>query len=175
MQKKRTAALFATAATLPLLVVGIAGSASAANEPTGATAGQSASPAPNGDPQVALSGWDRTVSWKNKGTGRWLSYGMGKVVTTNDDRAISWWEKKNADGTFTLAFKGFGGGCLDANTKGDVYAIDCNGGNNQKWYETKTSTGWRLKNKATGQILDNTRAGGVYTNPDYGNATQRWS
>ncbi|MGW7410793.1 RICIN domain-containing protein [Streptomyces sp. NPDC054833] len=124
----------------------------------------------------------REVTWKNVATARWLEMdtgllGAGTKVETSERKAGGWDETKNSDGTFTLEWTGYSTGshCLDSNSDGDVYGISCNGGNNQKWYETKTSTGWRLKNKATGRILDSSASGSVYTRPDNGGKHQRWS
>ncbi|MBT2416966.1 ricin-type beta-trefoil lectin domain protein [Streptomyces sp. ISL-22] len=121
------------------------------------------------------------VTWKNAATGRYLSMdtgitGTGTKVVTDERNAGGWVESKNSDGSFTIKYDGFSTGdkCLDSNARGSVYGISCNGGNNQKWFETKTSTGWRLKNKATGRILDSNASGSVYTKPDNGGKYQRW-
>ena len=127
---------------------------------------------------------DRKVTWQNVATGRCLAVdtgitGTGSKVFTNDsgfDGCHDWAETKNSDGTFTLEWDGFSTGshCLDSKSTGSVYAISCNGNDHQRWYEKKTSTGWRLKNKSTGRILDGNSSGSVYTLPDNGGKNQRW-
>ncbi len=135
---------------------------------------------------VAVSGSavaaSHSTTWKNAATGRWLGVdtgitGTGSKVLTDSRNAGGWDETKNSDGTFTLAWNGYGTGshCLDSKANGSVYAISCNGGNNQKWHETKTATGWRLKNKATGLVLDSNASGSVYTKADNGGKYQRWN
>ncbi|UQA95609.1 RICIN domain-containing protein [Streptomyces halobius] len=143
MQKRQVAKALGAAAIVPSILLATAGNASA---------------------------WDRRVDWKNVATGAYLT-----ESGTSLRKVGGWWETKNSDGTFKLRWAGFGSGyeCLDSNSKGSVYVIQCNGGNNQKWYEIKTSTGWKLKNKATGRVLD-TAHGKAYTKPDNGSKYQRW-
>ncbi|MGW0410214.1 RICIN domain-containing protein [Streptomyces collinus] len=155
MNLKRLAAVLSTTALTSAVLVATSGSAVAA---------------------------DRTVTWKNVATGRWLGVdtgitGTGSKVGTYTRNAAGWQETKNSDGTFTLEWDGFSTGshCLDSKSTGSVYAISCNGNDHQKWYENKTSTGWRLKNKATGRVLDSNSSGSVYTLPDNGGRNQRWS
>lgn len=154
MRKIRAAQLLTIAATVPVIVVATSGSASAAYY--------------GGDP----------VSWKNAATGRYLIVEDTHVKTVkSDEYAKRWEEKKWGDGAWTFfSNRGFNTGCLDSDSDGDVYVIQCNGGDHQKWYEQKTSTGWRLKNKATGRVLDSNAAGSVYTKRDAGdsNKYQRW-
>ncbi|MFF4603791.1 RICIN domain-containing protein [Streptomyces sp. NPDC001339] len=152
MRKIRLVQGLAVAVAVPTMVVGMSGSAFAANY--GGT----------------------SVSWKNVATGRYLIVegGSAKTVTSNA-YAKKWEEKKWSDGAYTFfSNRAFNTGCLDSNAKGSVYVIQCNGGNNQKWYEVKTATGWRLKNKATGRVLDSNARGSVYTQSDQGNRNQRW-
>lgn len=118
------------------------------------------------------------VSWRNAQTGRYLSYvGDRKVVTkTAYDH---WFENKKSDGSWELPWAGSAifedRPCLDSDANGNVYGIPCNGGDYQRWYEVKTSTGWKLQNKATGRILDSDANGNVYTLPDNGSNWQRWN
>ncbi|MFE0101833.1 ricin-type beta-trefoil lectin domain protein [Streptomyces sp. NPDC059009] len=114
------------------------------------------------------------VQWKNKGNGLCLMYAPGMVLTGSGcgKSAGNWYETKQSDGTFTLKIHGY---CLDSNKAGKVYAIQCNGGNNQKWHETKTAGGWRLVNKATGLTLGSNGQHTVYTGIDAGGKYQRWS
>ncbi|MGH4032102.1 RICIN domain-containing protein [Actinomycetota bacterium Odt1-20B] len=114
------------------------------------------------------------VSWKNKGNGLCLMYGNGMVLTGSacGKAGGSWYETKQSDGTFTLKTLGY---CLDSNKAGKVYAIKCNGGNNQKWSEIKTAGGWRLVNKATNLTLGSNGQHMVYTGIDAGGKYQRWS
>lgn len=55
------------------------------------------------------------------------------------------WDRRN-DRTIRRAYSNQ---CLDSNFQGNVYWLECNGGNHQKWiYE-----GARVKNLATGMYL----------------------
>ncbi|WP_186319080.1 RICIN domain-containing protein [Streptomyces sp. SAJ15] len=117
----------------------------------------------------------QTVTWKNKGNGEYLAYFNGKVRTTSASGAsMKWTETKLSDGSYTMKHQ-LTGKCLDSNAAGAVYVGACNGGNYQKWYETKDSTGWRLKNKATGRTLGVQPSDVVYTASDTGVPRQRWS
>jgi len=60
--------------------------------------------------------------------------------------------------------------CLDSNRQKDVYILNCNGGNNQKWYRF----GLTLKNVATGLLLDSTTWGVVSTNSQNFGRYQNW-
>ncbi|MGW7332745.1 RICIN domain-containing protein [Streptomyces sp. NPDC054840] len=122
---------------------------------------------------------DGNVSWRNVATGKYLLTGQGTfgMVLTGSDSAPRWREVKQGDGSWQLkAHKGSGDVCLDSNAAGNVYLRSCQGGNDyQKWWETKTSSGWKITNKATGRVLDSNRTGQVYTLPDNGGNYQRWS
>ncbi|MEV5595376.1 RICIN domain-containing protein [Streptomyces sp. NPDC052496] len=116
----------------------------------------------------------KTVQWKNKATGYCLSSIHDTVSTDKCNlRITNWRETKQADGTFILK-NSTDGWCLDSRKNGTVYTHSCNGGNNQKWRETKDSLGWRLTNKATGKTIGvNTEE--VYAGFDGGIKHQRWS
>lgn len=76
------------------------------------------------------------------------------------------------------------GVCVDSNSRGDAYAIGCNGGTYQTWFVA--GTGLRgcghygcgpfvvLRNDATDRVLDSNSAGAVYTNPSNGGSYQKW-
>ncbi|WP_158939200.1 hypothetical protein [Streptomyces sp. NRRL S-87] len=55
----------------------------------------------------------------------------------------------------------------------DVYAERCTGNDYQRWYEVRTSAGWKLKHKATGQFLDSNGTD-VYLHPENGGRYQLW-
>ncbi|AJT70075.1 RICIN domain-containing protein [Streptomyces chattanoogensis] len=132
-------------------------------------------------PALALAGTgqafaaSQTVTWKNKGNGKYLAYFNGRVRTTSATGAtMKWTETKQSGGSFTLKHR-MTGKCLDSNRHGAVYVGACNGGNHQKWYEIKDSAGWRLKNKATGRTLGVQPSGIAYTASDTRIPRQRWS
>ncbi|MEU9988944.1 RICIN domain-containing protein [Streptomyces sp. NPDC048045] len=132
-------------------------------------------------PVLALAGTGQAfaassaVTWKNKQNHQYLAYFNYKVRTTSATGAsMKWDESKQSDGTYTMKHHGTGK-CLDSNANGDVYLLACNGGNYQKWYEINDSSGWRLKNKATGRVLGVAISGQVRTDSDAGAARQRWS
>ncbi|GGR51831.1 hypothetical protein GCM10010219_66170 [Streptomyces netropsis] len=119
---------------------------------------------------------DGNVQWKNQATGRCLAHMPGMVLAGDcDNPSTKWRDVEQSDGTYQQRWVDQ---CLDSNKAGKVYILRCeNGNDNQKWYEQKTSTGWRLKNKATGRVLDSNFSGSVYTNFDEGdgNKHQRWA
>ncbi|KUN02381.1 hypothetical protein AQI95_26520 [Streptomyces yokosukanensis] len=130
-------------------------------------------------PAVILAGAgeafaDGTVTWKNNLNGKCLGYIQGNVQAAADcgSKPSKWTETKQSDGTWTL--KTNYGDCLDSNKDGDVYLRHCNGGDNQKWYELKDSSGWRLQDKATKLTLGQHDTL-LYTNYDGGLKAQRWS
>ncbi len=54
-----------------------------------------------------------------------------------------------------------------------MYAERCTGNDYQRWYEVRTSAGWKLKHKATGQFLDSNGTD-VYLHPENGGRYQLW-
>ncbi len=67
------------------------------------------------------------------------------------------------------------GRCLDSNALGTAYAIACNGGPFQLWFQVLKSNGRRLiVNVATGRCLDSNAQGDVYTLPCSGGRYQLW-
>jgi hypothetical protein len=121
------------------------------------------------------------VTWKNTWTGGYLMYVNHRVRLSGDgvdpgQSSTVWWtEYRQSDGTYLMKFGN--GQCLDSNSDGDVYLLDCNGGDYQKWYEIHESAGWVLKDKATGLVLDTGGTGVVYTDRrgSSTNAAQHWS
>ena len=118
------------------------------------------------------------VTWKNEANDKYLSYVNSHVRTVSADPSqsisVKWDEYKQSDGTYLMKHHA-DGKCLDSNTDGDVYLLACNGGNYQKWYESHDSSGWTLKNKATGRVLGLGSDNLVHTSRDLGVPAQRWS
>ncbi|MFI9249519.1 RICIN domain-containing protein [Streptomyces sp. NPDC053069] len=117
---------------------------------------------------------DGTVTWQNKLNGKCLGVINNIPMAAADcgSTPSKWTETKQSDGSWT--FKTSYGYCLDSNKDGKVYVLHCNGGDNQKWYETKDSFGWRLQDKATKLTLGQ-NDGVLYTNYDGGLKAQRWA
>jgi len=65
--------------------------------------------------------------------------------------------------------------CLDSNADGKVYAMDCNGGDFQRWNLAWVSYGFQLRDAATARCLDSNTSGEVYTLPCNGGAFQQWT
>jgi hypothetical protein len=65
--------------------------------------------------------------------------------------------------------------CLDSNTSGSVYTLDCNNGSFQLWTNTPLSFGDQIRDLATGRCLDSNTAGSVYTLPCNFGAFQQWT
>ncbi|TVL91299.1 hypothetical protein CD790_18900 [Streptomyces sp. SAJ15] len=90
-------------------------------------------------------------------------------------RVSIWIETKQPDGTYVLKNK-VTKKCLDSKASGKVYLYRCNGGDNQKWIETKDGFGWKLVDKATKRTLSGWDNGTVTTEKyDGGLKGQRWS
>ena len=63
---------------------------------------------------------------------------------------------------------------LDSSAKGEVYAFDGNGGNNQRWIIEKADKGINLRNLETNRVLDSNEMGDVYTSEANGGDFQKW-
>lgn len=63
------------------------------------------------------------------------------------------------------------GRCLDSNDKGEVYALECNGGDYQKWVGGNDGT---VRDKQTGRCLDSNEKGEVYALECNGGNYQKW-
>ncbi|MFD8717863.1 ricin-type beta-trefoil lectin domain protein [Streptomyces sp. NPDC059629] len=110
-------------------------------------------------------------------TSEYLAYNNSRVrLVSASGYSTHWTEYRQSDGTYLMKFAG-NGKCLDSNSNGDVYLLDCNGGDYQEWYEIHDSAGWVLKDKATGLVLDTGGTGGVYTDTrnQLGSPAQHWS
>ncbi|MFB7249005.1 hypothetical protein CW362_40935 [Streptomyces populi] len=123
-----------------------------------------------------------TVTWRNHKNDFFLSAHGGRVW---DDKwaGVSnyhlWSEYQNSDGSWNLLSND--GQCLVGFNR-QVYTEPCNPRRDQtnhwqRWYEVATKTGWALKNRQTGRILDDAGDGSIYANDnDAGNGdpNQRW-
>ncbi|MGV4985423.1 RICIN domain-containing protein [Streptomyces sp. NPDC001709] len=151
MKKRLVGTFAATAVLAPALVLAGTGQAFAAGNP---------------------------VTWRNNYSGKYLTYINYRVRTINADPSqsppLKWDEYKQSDGSYVMKHH-LSGKCLDSNGNGDVYLLSCNGGNYQKWYESHDSSGWRLKDKATGRVLEELTTGEIRTASDEGYPVQRWS
>ncbi|MFF7266714.1 ricin-type beta-trefoil lectin domain protein [Streptomyces sp. NPDC008159] len=58
------------------------------------------------------------------------------------------WDRRGAE-----IVKAYTNQCLDSNAAGEVYYMQCNGGNYQKWEYRQDSAGTRARNVATGKYL----------------------
>jgi serine/threonine-protein kinase len=65
--------------------------------------------------------------------------------------------------------------CLDSNSSGSVYTLDCNGGDFQLWTNSPLGFGDQIIDKATNRCLDSDTSGHVYTLPCNGGAFQQWT
>ncbi|MFI1165786.1 hypothetical protein ACH4UM_19765 [Streptomyces sp. NPDC020801] len=125
-------------------------------------------------------GW---VTWKNVKTGNYLLFdGNGNVkggwAAPGTSWDYDWYDFQNSDGSYNEAPGG--GNCLTGYYR-QVYTESCNARRDQtnwwqRWYEISTSTGWKLKNRETGYILDDEGHGGIYANVNDVNSSQnqRW-
>ncbi|MEV0412591.1 hypothetical protein AB0I68_17730 [Streptomyces sp. NPDC050448] len=125
-------------------------------------------------------GW---VTWRNKQTDRWLSSYDDGSVRGDEVQSVSdwdgWLEIQNGDGSYNLQAH-HSGKCLVGYYR-QVYTEDCNPRRDQtnswqRWDEISTSTGWKLRNRQTGYILDDEGHGGIYANVNDVNTSknQRW-
>ncbi|MEO6082006.1 MAG: hypothetical protein ABIQ18_02775 [Umezawaea sp.] len=131
------------------------------------------------------------MTWKSFGTGRCLSFEVRFV-----DQAITWlgtascngsgssyqtwYDTQYSDGYWTERprITGTGGSnyCLTSYGE-EVYTEPCQNPPNdwQRWAEIKVGSGWHLKSKATGMLLDSNAGGSVYGRPgNDGNLYQLW-
>lgn len=65
--------------------------------------------------------------------------------------------------------------CLDSDTSGSVYTLDCSGGRFQLWTNTPLSFGDQIRDLATGRCLDSNTDGHAYTQPCNDGAFQQWT
>jgi hypothetical protein len=136
MMKRITQAL-STAGTTAALVVGLATSAGA-------------------------DGW---VTWQHDVSGRCLGVSGAIPFHPDDVRlydspctayGVQWYEVYNSDdGSYLLKPKDNTDACLAAYWDRDVYVENCTGNDYQRWYEVRTSAGWKLKHKATSSDPNN--------------------
>lgn len=62
--------------------------------------------------------------------------------------------------------------CLDSNSAGHVYTLQCNGGRNQQW---DNYTPGKFRNVGTGRCLAGSNGGSAYTTDLCGNAATNWT
>jgi hypothetical protein len=122
---------------------------------------------------------DGNVTWVNaKWSGYRLGNSGGKVFLGN--ATFSWHDVQNSDGSWNEV-SNLDGQCLTGYYT-QIYTEPCNSGKDgtnwwERWYEVSTNSGWKLKNRETGYILDAGDPGNVYGNAtDYGDGdpNQRW-
>ncbi|WP_037624084.1 hypothetical protein [Streptomyces aureus] len=123
------------------------------------------------------------VTWKNHKTNYFLTFEKGGIVKGNYGTGSNnhWQEIKNSDGSWNLITDDGYRYCLTGYYR-QVYTEPCDGAPNgtntwERWYEIPTQTGWALKNRQTGYILDDDGNGNIYANSnDVGNSdpNQRW-
>ncbi|MFC1417597.1 hypothetical protein [Streptacidiphilus cavernicola] len=123
-----------------------------------------------------------SVTWTNKWSGDILCTVQGTSGVTDcnlsNSQGAHWTDRQNSDGSWNEVDQW--GRCLTTYWTTNVYVESCNsaanGTNNyERWDEISTATGWKLKNVATGYILDEKDTGGgayhFYSNAtDYGNS-----
>ncbi|MGW3202715.1 hypothetical protein [Streptomyces sp. NPDC001135] len=153
--KRKMAKALMVAAAVPALLVSTSGAASA-------------------------DGW---VTWKNVKSGYYLTANSGGTVKGDwampgvNENDYQWYDQSNGDSSYT-EYNGWGM-CLVGYYR-QVYTENCSKGRDQsnwwqRWYEVSTNSGWKLKNRQTGWILDDEGHGGIYANStDYNNSNQRW-
>ncbi|MEU9986247.1 hypothetical protein AB0E10_05435 [Streptomyces sp. NPDC048045] len=129
---------------------------------------------------ASADGW---VTWKNQKSGLYLTANNSGAVKGDwampgvNETAYQWYDTSNSDGSYNES-NGYGM-CLVGYYR-QVYTEGCNSRRDQtnwwqRWYEISTSSGWKLKNRQTGWILDDEGHGGIYANSgDYNNSNQRW-
>ncbi len=118
---------------------------------------------------ASADGW---VTWKNQKSGYYLTANSGGTVKGNwampgvNETEYQWYDTSNSDGSYNES-NGYGTeGCNSRRDQTNWW---------QRWYEISTSSGWKLKNRQTGWILDDEGHGGIYANStDYNNSNQRW-
>ncbi|MBO1331360.1 RICIN domain-containing protein [Streptomyces sp. VRA16 Mangrove soil] len=125
-------------------------------------------------------GW---VTWQHDVSGKCLGADSTIPFQPNDVRlydyctsyGAQWYEVYNgSDGTYLLEPKEDTGTCLAAYWDNDVYVEDCTAGNAyQRWYEVRTSDGWKLKHKATGRFIDS-NGKDIYLHDENGGRYQLW-
>ncbi|MDX2937015.1 RICIN domain-containing protein [Streptomyces ipomoeae] len=91
-------------------------------------------------------GQDRCITAKTAelSPGRWDV--VGEDCRFGDRNQL--WDRRGAE-----IVKAYTNQCLDSNAAGDVYYMQCNGGNYQKWDYIQASNGTKVRNVATGMYL----------------------
>ena len=65
--------------------------------------------------------------------------------------------------------------CLDSNSSGAAYTLNCNNGAFQLWTDTPLAFGDQIRDWQTGRCLDSNTSGNVYTLPCNNGAFQQWT
>jgi serine/threonine-protein kinase len=96
-------------------------------------------------------------------------------VFTSDGPPDLWFVQGGGIGGAVQLVSVHSGRCLDSDTQGEVYGLDCNGGSFQQWLVSEEGGGVRLRNLATQLMLDSDTSGDVYTEPNNGGQFQLWT
>lgn len=90
------------------------------------------------------AGFCLTATSTELSSGRWLV--RGGNCTNNFGSQL--WDRRGSS-----IYKAHTNQCLDSNFAGEVYYMECNGGDHQKWHYLSADGGVRVRNVATGRYL----------------------
>ncbi|MEU9448481.1 ricin-type beta-trefoil lectin domain protein [Streptomyces sp. NPDC048277] len=110
-------------------------------------------------------------------------YWYGRCITGNSNLSVSFipcgqdYENQLWDRVGANIVKAYTHQCLDSNSSGDVYYLECNGGNYQNWDYTDAGNGYvYVQDRQTGRWLNAHLAndGTTYVTTD-SSSTSKWS